>query len=147
MPNPSHTPPGQVCDLWCFGSDTAGADGLLRTTMSMPHTHDALMRHTLAPGDSLLTGQRKPILTFLEDSGPGAHDSTVPACSLELYQSMLGVEEHDSCTTNLHNSLHAIGCKLTDTPSDFLTCVLCAACLHCRHSHPMSSGLHPSTCG
>jgi len=92
--------------------------------MSMAHTHDALMRHTLQPGDTLLTGQRKAILAFLEDSGPGAHDSTVPACSLELYQSMLGVEEHDSCTANLHNSLKAIGYKLTDTPSDFLTCVV-----------------------
>lgn len=94
--------------------------------MSMPHTHDALRRHTLAPGDALLTGQRRAILTFVEDSGPGAHDSTVPACSLELYQSMLGVEEHDSCTANLHASLKALGYKLTDTPSDFLTCVCTA---------------------
>lgn len=103
-----------------------------------------------------------------EDSGPGVHDTTVAACSHELYEQILGIgaphlfsrpysrphascvglrfaancpsdpsadvvlpllphhspgpdDHHDSCTTNLHNALAAIGLKLTDDPLDYYT--------------------------
>ena len=92
--------------------------------MSMHHTHDAIRKHIPAPGDVLVTSQSKPILTFLEDSGPGVHDTTVAACSHELYESILGIgpdDFHDSCTTNLHDSLQALGLKLTDDRLNFYT--------------------------
>ena len=114
----------QVCDFWCFGTDTAGPDGLLRTFMSMHHTHDAILKHIPAVGDVLVTSQSKPILTFLEDTGPGIHDTTVAACSHELYERILKIgpnDFHDSCTANLHASLKALGYKLCDDPLDFYT--------------------------
>ena len=139
-----------MVDTWAFGTDNAGPDGLLKTFMSMHHTHDAIRKHIPAPGDVLVTSQSKPILTLLgapqpanparpsrlgqprttpprrgaEDSGPGVHDTTVAACSHELYEAILGIgpdDFHDSCTTNLHVALRALGLRLTDTPLDFYT--------------------------
>ena len=86
--------------------------------------HDAIRKHIPAPGDVLVTSQNKPILTFLEDSGPGVHDTTVAACSHELYEQILGIgpqDFHDSCTSNLHAALKALGYKLTDDPLNFYT--------------------------
>ena len=112
----------------------------------MHHTHDAIRKHIPVPGDVLVTSQSKPILTFLEDTGPGVHDTTVAACSHELYEGILGIGPvraartalpsrevltfcsmraqdvfHDSCTNNLHTSLAAIGYKLTDDVLNFYT--------------------------
>lgn len=146
-----HPNPAQVCDFWSFGTSNVGPDGLLRTFMSMVssphprgpvpscaldphphaglptpqhHSHDAIRKHVPAVGDTLVTSQSKPILTVLEDSGPGVHDTTVAACSHELYEQILGIgpdDFHDSCTTNLHVSLKMLGYKLTDDPLNFYT--------------------------
>ncbi len=120
--DPTRAP--QVCDFWCFATDNAGPGGLLKTFMSMHHTHDHIRKPIPAPGDVLVTSQSKPIMTFLEDSGPGVHDTTVAACSHELYEAILGIgpnDFHDSCTNNLHVSLAAAGYKLTDDPLNFYT--------------------------
>jgi uncharacterized protein YcgI (DUF1989 family) len=121
--------PSQVCDFWCFATDNVRSDGTLITFMSMHHSHDAIRKHIPAPGDVLVTSQSKPILALLEDSGPGVHDTTVAACSHELYEGILGIgpdDHHDSCTANLHAALKAQGYKLTDDPLNFYTprCVL-----------------------
>ena len=113
-----------MCDFWCFATGNKTADGLLRTFMSMHHSHDAIKKHIPAVGDVLVTSQSKPILTFMEDTGPGVHDTTVAACSHELYESILGIgpnDFHDSCTNNLHVALKALGYKLTDDPLNFYT--------------------------
>lgn len=52
------------------------------------------------------------------------HDTTVAACSHELYEEILKIgpdDFHDSCTTNLHESLAKLGYKLTDDPLNFYT--------------------------
>lgn len=52
------------------------------------------------------------------------HDTTVAACSHELYEQVLGIgpdDHHDSCTDNLHAALREVGFKLTDTPKEFYT--------------------------
>ena len=41
-------------------------------------------------GDTLYTASMKPIMTFLEDSGPGVHDTTAAACSHGLYVLQIG---------------------------------------------------------
>ena len=41
-------------------------------------------------GDTLYTASMKPILTFLEDTGPGVHDTTAAACSYGMYELYLG---------------------------------------------------------
>ncbi|KAF2709720.1 hypothetical protein K504DRAFT_281152 [Pleomassaria siparia CBS 279.74] len=71
--------------------------------LSLPHTRAAT--HRLGPevNDTLLTNLRTPIMTLVEDTTPGAHDTLTAACDAAFYAS-LGVdkpEEHGSCAINL----------------------------------------------
>ena len=43
-----------------------------------------LLRDALQVGDILYTASMVPIMTFLEDTGPGVHDTTAAACRQEL---------------------------------------------------------------
>ena len=106
----------------------------MRDAIGAPQLHLALTRSHNAH-----RSQSKPILTFLEDTGPGVHDTTVAACSHELYEEILGIgpsDFHDSCTTNLHEALAKLRLKLTDDPLNFYVRVLrahatCAALTRC----------------
>ncbi|KAF1958765.1 hypothetical protein CC80DRAFT_468464 [Byssothecium circinans] len=71
--------------------------------LSLPHTRAATNRLVPAVDDTLLTNLRNPIITLIEDTSPGAHDTLTTACDAHLYAS-LGVpkpEEHGSCAENL----------------------------------------------
>lgn len=57
--------------------------------------------HCLQPGDILYTASMKPIMTFLDQSGPGVHDTTAAACSYGLYVLQLGEVSHSQQTTVL----------------------------------------------
>ena len=45
----------------------------------------------------LYTASMKPIMSFLEDSGPGVHDTTAAACSYGLYVLQIGEARTVSC--------------------------------------------------
>lgn len=71
--------------------------------LSLPHTRAS--SYKLVPGvdDTLLTNLRNPIITLIEDTSPGAHDTLTAACDANLYAA-LGVDkpaEHGSCAENL----------------------------------------------
>ena len=55
----------------------------------------------------MVTSQMRPILTLVEDRGPGVHDTLVAACSHELYEKVLGIgpEVHKPCATTWHSSV------------------------------------------
>lgn len=101
----------QVVDTWAFNR----AD--LTEFMSMEHTRAKLLKIIPAPGDTMLTNHRRPILTFVEDNSGGIHDTLMAACDRYRYQS-LGVEGfHDSCTDNLAAALGALGLEPPETPA------------------------------
>ncbi|HEX3499190.1 MAG TPA: urea carboxylase-associated family protein [Stellaceae bacterium] len=101
----------QVVDTWAFNR----AD--LTEFMSMEHTRAKLLKIIPAPGDTMLTNRRRPILTFLEDNSGGIHDTLMAACDRYRYES-LGVKGfHDSCTDNLAAALGALGLTPPETPS------------------------------
>jgi hypothetical protein len=66
----------------------------------------------LQAGDTLYTASMKPIMTFLEDSGPGAHDTTAAACSYGLYVLQIGEVRlcavHCSCPSGVIGLLPCI---------------------------------------
>ena len=82
--------PGQVVDFFAMSTDTA-KDGYLREVMSMHHSHDSMGKLIPAPGDTFVTSTRKPIMTVIEDTGPGVHDTLVAACDHYLYENELGI--------------------------------------------------------
>jgi uncharacterized protein YcgI (DUF1989 family) len=101
----------QVVDTWAFNR----AD--LTEFMSMEHTRAKLLKIIPAPGDTMLTNHRRPILTFLDDTSGGIHDTLMAACDRYRYES-LGVKGfHDSCTDNLAAALGALGLKPPETPA------------------------------
>ena len=49
------------------------------------------------------------MLTLVEDTTPGIHDTLIAACDKERYEG-LGVEGyHDNCSDNLHKALEGVG--------------------------------------
>lgn len=71
--------------------------------LSLPHTRASSYKLVPEVDDTLLTNLRNPIITLVEDTTPGAHDTLTAACDANLYAA-LGVEkpaEHGSCAENL----------------------------------------------
>jgi uncharacterized protein YcgI (DUF1989 family) len=101
----------QVVDTWAFN----GAD--LSECMSMEHTRTALSRIHVHVGDSLVTNQRRPILTLIEDTSPGVHDTLIAACDRYRYALLGCTTYHDNCTDNLAAALAELHLQAPETPS------------------------------
>jgi uncharacterized protein len=101
----------QVIDTWAFNS----AD--LSECMSMEHTRTALSRIRVRVGDSLVTNQRRPILTLVEDTSPGVHDTLIAACDRYRYALLGCTTYHDNCTDNLAAGLAELRLQTSETPS------------------------------
>lgn len=101
----------QVVDTWAFNRHDLGE------FMSMEHTHTALTRVIPRVGDSFVTNRRNKILTIVEDSSPGIHDTVIASCDRYRYQQLGCKGHHDNCTDNLHDALGALGLKAHHTPA------------------------------
>ena len=101
----------QVVDTWAFNA----AD--LSESMSMEHSRTYLSRIMARVGDSMVTNKRRPILTLLEDTTTGLHDTLFSACDRYRYE-LLGCERyHDNCTDNLAAAMTELGLAVPATPS------------------------------
>jgi uncharacterized protein len=101
----------QVVDTWAFSMRDP------REFMSMEHTRTHLLRLFPKPGDSLVTNRRRPILTLVEDTSPGIHDTVLAACDRYRYEQLGCKGHHDSCTDNLASALGELGMAPPETPS------------------------------
>jgi uncharacterized protein YcgI (DUF1989 family) len=101
----------QVVDTWAFNAEA------LNEFMSMEHTRPHIGHIMPKVGDHMYTNQRRPILTFVEDTSPGIHDTIIAACDRYRYK-FLGVEGyHDNCTDNLFAALAELGLTPPEVPS------------------------------
>ena len=101
----------QVVDTWAFNADD------MHEFMSMEHSRVAFGRIIPVIGDALVTNQRRPILTLVEDTSGGIHDTLFAACDRWRYE-LLGCKEyHDNCTDNLMAALAALGLAPPETPA------------------------------
>jgi len=101
----------QVVDTWAFNS----AD--VREFMSMEHSRVAIGHILPAVGDALVTNRRRPILTLVEDTSGGIHDTLFAACDRWRYE-LLGCEgHHENCTDNLAAGLAELGLAPPETPA------------------------------
>lgn len=93
----------QVVDCWAWNARD------LAEHMSMEATRVWNQRLNPVVGDSFVTNRRNPILTLVEDTSPGVHDTFMAACDCHRYQ-RLGVREyHRNCLDNMHEALRDIG--------------------------------------
>ncbi|HUN38795.1 MAG TPA: urea carboxylase-associated family protein [Acetobacteraceae bacterium] len=101
----------QVVDTWAF----CHAD--LTEFMSMEHSRAGIQRLIPAVGDAMLTNHRRPILTLIEDTSGGIHDTLMAACDVYRYQRLGCDGYHDNCTDNLAQAMRDIGLVAPETPS------------------------------
>ena len=101
----------QVVDTWAFNR----AD--LTEFMSMEHSRTALGRIMALTGTSMVTNHRRPILTLVEDTTSGIHDTLLAACDRYRYELLGCTEYHDNCTDNLAQGLAELGLTSAETPS------------------------------
>ena len=101
----------QVVDTWAFRRDD------LTEFMSMEHSRTALARIMPEVGQAMVTNRRRPILTLVDDTSDGIHDTLLAACDRYRYE-LLGCEGyHDNCTDNLAAALAELGLTPPETPS------------------------------
>lgn len=101
----------QVVDTWAFNRTD------LAEFMSMEHTRAHALTIFPTTGSTLYTNRRRPILTFLEDTSGGIHDTLIAACDRYRYE-LLGCKTyHENCTDNLAAALQALGLVPPETPS------------------------------
>ncbi|MHC9291862.1 DUF1989 domain-containing protein [Mycobacterium sp. LTG2003] len=100
---------GQVGDMFAFATADVGEH------LSASHTRTATSSLFPHIGDQFVTNRRRPILTLVEDTSPGAHDMLIAACDPERYIK-LGVDDHDSCAANLRAALAELGLVTTIVP-------------------------------
>ena len=101
----------QVVDTWAFNR----AD--LTEFMSMEHSRTALGRLMPLAGQAMVTNRRRPILTVVEDTSGGIHDTLLAACDRYRYELLGCGEYHDNCTDNLAAALAELNLVPPETPS------------------------------
>jgi uncharacterized protein len=101
----------QVVDTWAFNRADPSE------FMSMEHTRAHTLHIVPRVGDVLRTNRRRPILTLVEDTSGGIHDTMIAACDRYRY-AFLGVEgHHDNCADNLIAALADLGMTSPHVPS------------------------------
>lgn len=78
--------------------------------MSMSQTRSALRKVSPGISDTLVTNHCQPILTLLEDTSSGIHDTLFPACNPKRY-AHLGVP-HRSCAENCREATAGVGIEV-----------------------------------
>ena len=102
---------GQVVDTWAL----AQADA--REHLSMEHTRTSLGKLVPAAGDQLYSSRRRPLLTLVEDTSPGVHDTLIAACDPERYRQLGAEGYHASCAENFQRALSVQGIQPNHLPS------------------------------
>ena len=71
----------------------------------MSHNHAIQRKLHFEAGDTLYSSISRPILSWVEDTSPGDHDTLIAACNPLRYERM-GVEGwHASCAENYQNAV------------------------------------------
>ena len=101
----------QVVDTWAFNPED------LREAMSMEHSRVSIGGIMPKIGSIFVTNRRRPILTVVEDTSGGVHDTLIAACDRWRYELLGCSGYHDNCTDNLAAALAELGLAAPDTPA------------------------------
>ena len=101
----------QVVDTWALHA------GDPTEHLSMEHTRAALLRLVPHVGDALVSNLRRPVLTLVEDTSPGVHDTLIPACDPQRYLMLGAAPGHASCHDNFRAAVRAAGVEPPPVPS------------------------------
>jgi len=107
----TNTHGGQVVDTWAL------AAGHPSEHLSMEHSRTSLRKLVPEIGDGLYSNRRRPLLTLVEDTSPGVHDTLIAACDPERYRQLGVAGEHASCAENFRMALAALGVEPGPVPA------------------------------
>lgn len=93
----------QVVDFWALRADRP------EIAMSMQHSRISWRNLRPHPGDAMLDEERSPILTFVDDTSPGVHDTVIAACDPFRYATLGAPPGHRSCCENFAEALGELG--------------------------------------
>jgi uncharacterized protein YcgI (DUF1989 family) len=96
----------QVVDFWAWKLDA------LDEFMSMEATRVWNQRLNPRVGDTLVTNYRNPIITIVEDTSPGVHDSFMAACDRQRYERLNVAEYHRNCFDNMIEAVRELGYEI-----------------------------------
>ena len=82
----------------------------------MEHARAWIDRIIPKSGDALVSNHRRAIMTLLEDTSPGIHDTLTAACDIYRYQTLGVTHYHDNCADNMRLALKAIGLRVREVP-------------------------------
>jgi uncharacterized protein len=104
---------GQVVDWWALAHPRDGDDEYA----SMEHTRAALRRLVPRVGDAIYSTRRRPLVTLVQDTSPGVHDTLIAACDPERYRLLGGAPDHPSCAQNFATAIAEHGRSLPRAPA------------------------------
>jgi uncharacterized protein YcgI (DUF1989 family) len=93
----------QVVDVFAHSAFDLGE------ALSIQHSRNVWYRLQPRPGDQLWTQNRQPILTLVEDTSPGVHDTLFPCCDAARYRQLGVTGYHRSCADNWRQALTGMG--------------------------------------
>ena len=105
-----NTQGGQVVDTWAFAAQD------YREHLSMSHSRSALYRLLFEIGDTLVSSAFAPMLTIVDDTSPGIHDTLHAACSAASYEFYGHGGGHPNCEDNLLGLMRGQGKPLAMVP-------------------------------
>ena len=101
----------QVVDAWAVNlSDSQECSAL-------EHTRSINSNIFFETGMTLVSNLRRPMLTLIEDTSPGRHDTLLCPCNGAIYQELGCTDYHRSCTDNFHEALAEHGLQCSYTPA------------------------------
>lgn len=103
----------QVLDTWAFAEPDRSE------FMAMDQTRSVNSSIFVRQGMALQSDRRRPMLTMVEDTSPGIHDTLLCACNAAIYRELGCAPDHRSCVQNLHEGLAEIGIAVPFTPAPF----------------------------
>lgn len=96
----------QVVDCWAWKLDA------MDEFMSMEATRVWNQRLNPLVGDTFVTNFRNPILTIVEDTSPGVHDSFMAACDRQRYERLNVKTYHRNCFDNMIEAVRELGYEI-----------------------------------
>jgi uncharacterized protein YcgI (DUF1989 family) len=93
----------QVVDCWAWNAYD------LNEHMSMEASRVWTQRLNPKVGDTFVTVLRQPILTVVEDTSPGVHDTFMAACCRHRYSLLRVRGYHRNCRDNMFEAMQALG--------------------------------------
>ncbi|CAE6940156.1 hypothetical protein R69927_07646 [Paraburkholderia domus] len=93
----------QVVDCWAWNAYDLNEHMCMETSRVWNQRLNPIF------GDTFVTNDRHPILTVVEDTSPGVHDTFMAACDRRRYE-LLGVRGyHRSCCDNMFEGMFELG--------------------------------------